>query len=154
MTYPIYVLAGTAAQAGNFMRESGLMPSQVRYVASEDHVRGLSNPTYWIVGTFWDRSDAIRIWENLKRCMVDGRPMLAPPHIEQFLEEQRKPKVAKDTCGKCGTIKPINEFCPNMCHAVKPVVMPVAPDKPVKFKHIKDVPKPKPEKPKFKHIKP
>jgi hypothetical protein len=129
----LLILSGTAAQAGNYMREQGLMPSQVAYVMHADQLSGYLNPQFVIVGTFWDRPDCIRTWQKLCACMTDGREMKAPDHIEKFLE----PVVVK----------------------VKAKIVPAPavpkvktePPKAVTFKHIKP---PKLPNGGFKHIKP
>jgi hypothetical protein len=127
----LLILAGTAAQAGVYMREHNLMPSQIAYAMSEEQIRGYQNPEYVIIGTFWDRHDCIRMWQSLKKCMTDGRVMKAPDHIETFLEPVKKPIVPTPA-------PPVPE--------VK-----TEPLKPIKFKHIKV---PKPVNGGFKHIKP
>lgn len=79
----IFILAGTAPQAACYVREHTGRLSDYRYVSSAHALRGLADPDYVVVGTFWDRPDAITIWQTLcVSCKV--RPV-APAHIEPFL---------------------------------------------------------------------
>jgi len=134
--YRIYVLAGTATQAADYMRVHGLMPSQVVYVTGPDKLLGLLDPEYAVVGTFWDRHDAIQIWEGLLIACRAGSPRpKAPDHIEKFLDKKY-----------------------NWTPTASPTVPKKEPVLPSKFKRIKPPdpppPPPKPENFGFKRIKP
>lgn len=128
----LLILAGNAAQAAQYVREKNLSTLDVLYVSGEHHVRGWTSPRYAIVGTFWDRHDAIRIWQILKLCFptVIRKTMTAPPEIEKFLQPQLPPPPPPPPPPPRPTVN----------------VGPVLTD----FKHIKE---PKPENNGFKRIR-
>ena len=85
----IYLLAGNASQAADWCRQSKTPMSSVRYVSSADHLRGLMDPTWIVVGTFWERHDAVSIWAALVHaCTI--KPV-APPEYEPFLHKKLPP---------------------------------------------------------------
>lgn len=136
--YRIYVLAGTATQAADYMRVHGLMPSQVVYVTGPDKLLGLLDPEYAVVGTFWDRHDAIQIWENLLVACRAARPT-APDHIERFLDKKYNWTPTKHL-SKTEKKEPV---LPSKFKSIKPPPEPAPPPKP-----------PKPDNFGFKRIKP
>jgi hypothetical protein len=81
-----YILAGNVAQAALWSREHGYSLSDTRYVAQEHMLRGVKEPHYVVTGTFWDRHDAIKIWQILLAAYAGAtvKP-LAPPEIQKFL---------------------------------------------------------------------
>lgn len=141
------LLAGNAAQAANWCREHGIALSEATYVFSPEQVRGYREPPYAVVGTFWDAPRSLDIWRALVLTYPKNPPK-APPEIEPFLHPVLPskpvvvpappiPTVPSEPCHKCGTIRPVNEYCPECGPPV--------------FKHIEDVPPPKKA---FKRIKP
>jgi hypothetical protein len=83
----IYLLAGNAAQAANYCREHGIGLRDASYVSSPVLLRGLAEPDYAVVGTFWDHVRAIEIWKTLLSCYAGSKKPLpqAPPAIQQYL---------------------------------------------------------------------
>lgn len=134
----VLVLAGTAAQAAEWMRAEGLTPACLRYVSSAAGIRGSEMDVPFVVtGTFWDRHDAIQIWETLMQLQTVRAK--APDHIEPFLEHNKKQWV---------------ETPPVARMPAPPTPPEPEPDhEPKTFKHIKEAP---PKKKTFKkiHVRP
>lgn len=85
----LYILAGNAAQAAAFTTEVGMQPTRGRYV-SDDHVlRGLRDPHYVVVGTFWQRHDANRIWDTLQAAMMTQEPLIPVKWSKMEIEKLR-----------------------------------------------------------------
>jgi hypothetical protein len=153
---PLYILAGNSNHVAIYMRERGLQPSLVQYVRDAYRLRGLRNPTFVVLTSFWDRPDAKEIWETLKHTQTDASTL--DTQIPARIRHQWGIDLV--ACTKCGTLKPENEWC-EVCRqreederskeeearqkarAAKPA--------PIKFKHIRP---PKPENGGFKRIRP
>lgn len=120
----LYILAGNVAQAANYAHKMLYFLTETRYVAHEPMLRGLRDPHYVVTGTFWDRHDAIQIWQTL--CTACTTRPLAPPEIEKFLTANTA--------------------------AFTPIENPVAPL--AVLQPVEPEPDPSPKKKKFKHIKP
>jgi len=74
----LLVLAGNAAQVRDFCREYQILPNTVSYVNDESHLKGLQGPPFVVVGTFWDRPDAVRIWTELQIHYAGGQTTYPP----------------------------------------------------------------------------
>ena len=82
----LQILSGTAYEAAEWCRRAAKPFNTVRYVASFNHLRGLMDPEYVVVGTFWNRHDAVQIWAALvSACKT--HPPGAPPEYEAFLHK-------------------------------------------------------------------
>lgn len=92
VTHPLYILAGSAAQADAFCKAYTVTSAQ--YVKDVDTFRGLSsrNLPFVVVGTFWTRRDAPLIWQQLQSYM--DVPMNFAPVVTESKapEPEAKPK--------------------------------------------------------------
>lgn len=85
----LYILAGTAAQAAAFTSEVGMSPTRGRYVSDDYILRGLRDPHYVVVGTFWQRPDANRIWDSLQAAMMTQEPLIPVKWSKEEIERLR-----------------------------------------------------------------
>ena len=131
-----YILAGNVAQAALWARDNNRSLSDTRYVAHDHMLRGLRDPWWVVTGTFWDRHDAIQIWQVLCAAYAGAtvKP-LAPPEIEKFLTANTAAIVAAAAAGAAFTAIQNPDAPLAVLQPVEP-----APDttpKKKKFKHIR-----------------
>ena len=69
-TNPLLILAGNHTQARAWVDDMGIKPDKVRYVIDETYVRGIKDPVFVVIGTFWERQDALQIWRSLMFTMT------------------------------------------------------------------------------------
>lgn len=87
----IIVCAGHASQATSWAKEMDLPLTRILY-ATEQSVRGHSNPVFIVIGTFWERPDAIKIWQVLQAAM--SSPLHPIPLPQAMLPATVKAAVA------------------------------------------------------------
>lgn len=64
VTHIIHICAGDYAQARFYANELGYDPTQWRYVANVEILRGLTGGTIYFRGTWYEHPDAVRIEEQ------------------------------------------------------------------------------------------
>lgn len=73
----IYILAGNASIATNWIRNLQVTPGDPRfvYVSNENQLRGLKNARYVVLDGFWERDDAVTLWACLQMGQTVGLPL-------------------------------------------------------------------------------
>lgn len=90
----LYLLAGNLVQATDWVRARSITPASVRYVNDQQALRGLRNPSYVILGTFWERPDAFHIWSSLMVATDPEFRMHRSIQVEQHTKDAVSAAVA------------------------------------------------------------
>lgn len=88
-----YIVAGNYDQFALWIKERGLSSSEWVYVSNKDTIRGVRNPEGRLIGTWYEREDAMDILVSL-RVASDVKNENLEKALEMWIELQDKKSVS------------------------------------------------------------
>lgn len=97
---PVFIIAGTFAQAFNWAKREKLDQNQCHYVSSPESLYGVRDVRVVWVDTFWDRSDFLELCQRVDHLVSIGCVMVDRNEIVNKGRKTRKkadPKTGTDS---------------------------------------------------------